>query len=270
MPNLSWFPINPTLTETGSFSAFSYEENGTELKPVSLGDGDTQFTSTDVFQNSYSKEAASNLGIGGNSLEGDYNSRIFSYELMTFSEKTTQSPIGGKIYGTRWGAGVRLFISISELKSSVSFKFGAIAASAELGLLKAEYRINIIGIKNPAIIKLLPTVGDFDFQTYKKIQDGVDAIKIFMADNPTSLLSVPFQVFISDEINKDIFLDSRAIIFAMRNIVQGNSLDVTIKNANNKYNISAIKSSYAKVKIFDGITTPTKEQKRIAESFLNT
>lgn len=269
MANLNWYPISPTITEKGNFSAFSFEENSSEIKPVPLELSDDPFSQFRVLQNSFNTQIASKLGVGVGSLAGNYDSFVLAYEAMLFTEKTVESPIGGKIYGTRWGAGLRVNLKISELKSAVNFNMGAIAASSELGLSKVEYEINGIGISKPDILSALPDPGDFDFATYQKILDAAKVVKTYMSDHKDELKPKPFQVFLSDDINEDIFTNSRAVLFSIRNIVNRNSLKTAIQNSQNKFNVSTIKSVYARYQILDENQEPTKEQKRKAEDFLN-
>lgn len=270
MANLLWYPINPTLTDRGAFSALAYDENGKDLKPIPLDPGTDPFSQFRVLQSSFNIQVAANLGIGVGSVGGNYNAFILSYEAMVFTEKIVEAPIGGKIYGTRWGAGLRVILKVSEIKSNVNFNFGAIAASTELGLAKVEYEINGIGINKPDILAVLPGPGDFNFTNYKKILDAVDAVKTYMSQHTTDLQPKPFQVFVTDDSNKDIFADTRGILYAMRNIVSRNSLKTAISNSQNKYSISTIKSAYAKFQIFDEGQEPTRDQKKMAEDFLNT
>ncbi|SFN58014.1 hypothetical protein SAMN05421594_3368 [Chryseobacterium oleae] len=270
MSNLSWYPISPTLTDKGNFSAFAYEDNAKSLKPIPLDEGTDPFSQFRVIQNSLSVQTAANLGIGVSSISGNYSAFVLSYEAMVFTEKIIETPIGGKIYGTRWGAGLRVVLKISEIKSNANFNFGAIAASAELGLAKVEYEINGIGISKPDILSVLPGPGDFNFSNYKKILDAVDVVKKFMAEHASELQPKPFQVFISDDSHKDVFTDSKAILFSMRSIASRDTMKTAITNAKNRFNISTIKAAYAKFLILDENTEPTREQKRMAEEFLNT
>ncbi len=270
MANLSWFPISPTLTDAGAFSAFSYDTNARDLKPIPLDAGADPFSQFRVLQSSFNIQVAADLGVGVGTIGGNYNAFVLSYEAMAFTEKISEVPIGGKIYGTRWGAGLRVVLKVSEIKSNVNFNFGAIAASTELGMARVEYEINGIGINKPDILAILPGPGDFNFANYKKILDAVDTIKEYMANSPTELQPRPFQVFISDDSTRDIFTDSRAIIYAMRNIVSRNKMATAIQNSQNRYNISTIKAVYARFQILDEQAEPTREQKKQAEDFLNT
>lgn len=269
MANLTWYPISPTLTDKGNFSVFSFEENATELKPVELDPGSDPFTQFRVLQSSFNVQTAANLGFGVGSINGNFNSFVLSYEAMVFTEKIVNVPIGGKIYGTRWGAGLRIILKITEIKSELNFNFGAIAASSELGLAKVEYEINGIGISKPDILAVLPGPGDFNFTNYQKILDAVDKVRAYMAEHSSELQPRPFQVFLNDDQQKDIFIDSRAILFAMRNIVSRNTLAEAIQNAQSRFNSSTIKAVYAKHRILNENETPTREHKRQAEDFLD-
>jgi hypothetical protein len=270
MANLAWYPIDPTLNEQGAFSAFVYEENSSEIKPVPLQTGEKPFSQFRVLQDSYNIQTAASLGFGVGSISGDYNSFVLSYEAMIFSEKIVEVPIGGKIYGTRWGAGLRVILKVSELKSSVNLNFGAMAANAELGLAKVSYEINGIGINKPDILAVLPDPGNFNYQNYQKILDAAGKVKKYMAENSTELVARPFQIFIRDDQNKDIFTDSRAILFGMRNIVSRNTLQTAIEDSQNRHNISTIKAVYTKFNILDENSQPTRDQKREAEDYLKT
>ncbi len=210
-----------------------------------------------------------NLGVGVGSISGNLNAFVLSYEAMVFTEKIVEAPIGGKIYGTRWGAGLRVILKVLDIKSNINFSFGAIAASTELGLARVEYEINGIGINKPDILAVLPGPGDFNFTNYKIILDAIDTVKTYMANNSNELVPKPFQVFISDDINKDLFSDSRAILYATRNIVSRNTLKAAIDNSKNRYNESIIKAVYARYQILDENSEPTKDQKRKAEDFLS-
>jgi hypothetical protein len=269
MANLVWLPINPTLTEAGAFSAFAGDENEQELAPIPLAPSDDPFSLFSVMQNSCNIQIAANMGVSVGSISGNYNSFVLFYEAMVYTEKTSTTPIGGKIYGTRWGAGLRVILKITELKSNLNFNFGSIAASSELGLANVEFQITGIGINSPQILAELPGPGDFKFATYNQILSSVEKIKNYMAENTSSLQARPFQVFISDDKMTDVFIDSRAILFATRQIASRNSLNSAITNAKNKYNIATIKATYAKFSILDDRIEPTREQKRAAEEFLS-
>lgn len=269
MANLNWFPINPLRKEDGSFYSFSLMENLTELKPIPLNSNDNPFAQFKVMQSSLNIQTAANLGVAIGSVSGSFKSFCLSYEAMLFTEKIATTPIGGKIYGTRWGAGLRVVLKVSDIQSKANFNFGAIAAAAELGLAKVEYEISGIGISSPSILKVLPGPGEFNFENYSKIIEAAEKVKKYMADNPSKLSPEPFQVFMSDEVNKDAFKDSQSVIYAARNVMSRNTLAEALANAKGKFSPEIIGGFYAKVGILDDNTRPTRDDKREAQSFLD-
>lgn len=269
MANLNWYPINPLLKEDGSFYTLSLEKNASELKPVVLSENDNPFAQFRVLQNTLSIETAAKLGVSVGSLKGSFKSFCLNYEAMLYTEKITSTPIGGKIYGTRWGAGLRVVLKISDIESKANFNFGAIAAAAELGLARVEYEITGIGISKPTILKALPGPAEFNFTNYNKILEAAEKVRKYMADHSEELNPEPFQVFMSDEINKDIFADSQAVIYAARNVVSRNTLSEAIANSSGLYSPDIITGFYAKVGVLDDDIRPTREDKLEAKSFLD-
>ncbi|TXD82133.1 hypothetical protein ESY86_15820 [Subsaximicrobium wynnwilliamsii] len=269
MANLKWFPINPLLKEDGSFYSLSLMDNADELKPLYLEDDENPFSLFSVTQSSLNVQTAADLGISFGSANVSYKSFCLSYEAMLFTEKITTNPIGGKIYGTRWGAGLRVVLKVTDIESNASFNFGAIAAAAELGLAKVEYEIRGIGISSPSILKILPGPGEFNFANYNKILEAADKVKDYMSKNEDKLKPQPFQVFMSDELGRDIFKDSQSVIFAARNVMTRNSLSEALASAGAKFSPEIIMGFYAKVGILDDKTTPTRDDKKEAQSFLD-
>lgn len=269
MANLNWYPINPLLKDDGSFYAFSFNENAEELKPVELARDDNPFAQFNVTQNTLNIQTAGELGIGIGAASGSFKSFFLSYEAMMYTEKITSTPIGNKIYGTRWGAGLRVVLKVSDIQSNAGFNFGAIAASAELGLAKVEYEINGIGINAPNLLKILPGPGEFNFDSYTKIIEAATKVKKYMADNSDKLTPQPFQVFMSDEVNNDVFKDSQSVIYAARNVMSRNSLAEALGNARGKFNPEIISGFYAKVGILDETNIPSRNDKKEAQSFLD-
>ncbi|ESU28680.1 hypothetical protein FLJC2902T_12710 [Flavobacterium limnosediminis JC2902] len=268
MANLEWFPINPLLKENGAFYSLSFEKEADLLKPVALTDADSPFSQAEVFQRSLNLQTAADLGVVVGNANANFKSFCFSYEAMMFTDKIVSNPIGGKIYGTRWGAGLRVILNVTDLKTSADFKFGALAASAELGLAKVEYRINTIGFNNPAIFKLLPGPGEFNFDTYTKILDAADKVKKYMSENPDKLTPQPFQVYMSTEVNNDAYVTSRSVIFAARCVSNRDTLAEAFSKSNGKYNADLIRGFYAKIGIVDENSKPSREDRREADDYL--
>lgn len=270
MANLEWFPVNPLLDEKGAFYSLADEKKAKEqFKPVELTKEDNPFSQSEVIQRSISTHLAAELGILTSNTTSDYNSFCFSYEAMLFTDKIVSTPLAGKIYGTRWGTGLRVVLNVSDLKGDTQLKFGAIAASAELGLAKVEYRINTIGFNDPGILKILPEPGEFNFSTYNKIIEASAAVKKYMAENLSKLTAQPFQVYMSSEYKNNDFDKARSIIYAANNLKNRNSLFKTISNAQGKYDEGLIRGFYQMMGITDERYEPSRDDKRKADQFLS-
>ena len=184
-------------------------------------------------------------------------------------DKIATTPIGGKIYGTRWGAGLRVILKVSEFQQKAELKFGAIAAAAELGLAKVEYQIRGIGISTPSILKVLPGPGEFDFNSYNQILEAASKVKRYMADNHDQLKPEPFQVFMSEESNQDLFRETQSVIFAARNVTSRKPLAEAIANAGGRFSVDIITAFYLKMGLTDDNARPSRDDRREASDFLD-
>ncbi|WP_158963778.1 hypothetical protein [Myroides fluvii] len=270
MANLEWFPVSPVLDEQGGFYALKIaDETQESLKPVELSSGDQLFSQSEVLQRSISVNLAAELGILTSTASVVFNSYCFCYEVMLFTDKITSTPIAGKIYGTRWGAGLRIILNVSDFKGDTQFKFGAIAASAELGLAKVEYRINTIGFNDSGMLSMLPDPGEFDFVTYSKIIATSAFVKQYMADNLSKLTPQPFQVYLSRDYSNYDIDKARSILYAANAVKARLSLLDAILKGKGVYDENLIRNFYAQMGITDERAIPSKDLKKRANQFLS-
>ena len=108
-----------------------------------------------------------------------------------------------------------------------------------------------------------------NFENYNKIIQAAEKVKKFMSDNSDKLKAEPFQVFMSDEVNKDVFKDSQSVLYAARNVMSRNSLAEALANASGRFSPEIITGFYAKMGILEDNTKPTRDDKREAQSFLD-
>lgn len=268
MASLEWYPVNPLLNEKGEFYSLSFLKEAKDLKPIQLENEDNPFSQFEVFQSTLGTQTAANLGVVIGDVQGSYRSFILSYEAMMYTDKVVSKPIGGKIYGTRWGAGLRVLLKVSDTQANTKFNFGAIAAASELGLAKVEYRINGIGISKPDILKILPDPGEFNFETYNQIIEAASKVKNYMAKNSEELVAQPFQIFISNEFERDLFKDSRSVIYAAQNILSRNSLNEALGNINGKYSAEIVTAFYQKIGIVNENERPSREERREVQAYM--
>lgn len=79
--------------------------------------------------------------------------------------------------------GIRLYVHATDLKVKVnSPSIGVIAAAAELGLAKSEYRLRTFGL-NPSDFNLSLPSATFDVDSYSKVISAYDKIVHSLNDN---------------------------------------------------------------------------------------
>ena len=266
---LKWTPISPELKENGSFMALSHLENPDELKPVELLETDKNFTQFKVYQNQYSIETALSLGFApiGN-VDSSFRSTAFIWEAMLFTDKITETAVGGKIWGTRWGAGLRVALKVSQTQANAKLSFGAIAASSELGIVNVEYEISGIGITDQQVLSYLPGPGNFNYDTYLKILKAADKVKSFLGNENTDLIARPFQLLMQQPKLTDPISQSRSVLFAVNRIIDRNSLETALECAANMFDADIIQYVYQQFGIIRNDINPSRDERNEARDWL--
>jgi len=225
MPASEFVPIDPTLDDQGAFLALSFMPHPARMKPVPLGQGESAFSGFRVMQNSLGASLAARLGVASifsGSLEAD--SVAFLYEAMLYTEKFASREVGQEIIGTRWGAGLRLALRVSGLKTAASLGLGIVAANVQIGLARATYELIGIGLSQPGILSALPDPGDFDFNSYHKVLEATKAVKEYMANNLGQLVAKPFAVSLSKPFEQQNLENSQSVVFAMLRLFRKKTL----------------------------------------------
>src|ERR1043166_1062434 len=111
-----WIAIDSTLTDVGAFAAFSTLPQGSKLKPIPLDPGQPPFGILWQRELQYEFNVAAQLGLASLvDFKTSFKSRTIAYDVVLYSEVITSSvPNGGLIYGTRWGAGLRTKIEVTN------------------------------------------------------------------------------------------------------------------------------------------------------------
>ena len=271
---LKWYPIDPTLTERGAFFALADRDNADELRPVALDGDATEFQVIEAFQDYMGMKQALELGVGpfGN-LSSDVSSVVLTYEVMAYTEKMTAEPLGGEIYGTRWGAGVRLAVAVGEVGGAADLNIGMVAAKTELALTSSRFRLNVFGVKDIELLKLVPGPGPFDIESYAQILEATTAIKDYMADtaNRAKLESVPISVRMQAEQPSTLMDESQAVVFAMRRISKGKSFaQAEEESLSAGYDARIVRATYQlHLESFEEDARPTRDQQAAARRWLN-
>jgi hypothetical protein len=242
-----WYPISPRLTKEGAFEAFSDLENGKEMKPVPLAANQRQFSDFKVHFTSVRLDTASRLGIASIvDITSSSNTLVMTYDAMRYTETSAETPLGGMIYGTRWGAGFRVMVTIWDLESKLEVQPGIIAAGVELGMVNASFEIVGFGIANGDIFKDLPGPGRFDRNNYSRLSKAADTINGYLQKNVDSLRPQPLQVFMSAPRVQSPLASSQAALYAARQLAAGKTcvLALLANRVKSRFNEDAIRNIY--------------------------
>jgi len=207
--NMEWLPISPYLTPNGAFHAFRGHSKAAELKPVELGPGEEPFVNFWAKEVGMKAWQSMELGIGNvASFAESLRVTKVVFDAMYYREKTLAEPDGGYIVGTRWGAGFRLMVTVTEFNCKVGIDLRSVAVSTELGLCRSSFEITGYGLGNPALLALFPLPGRFDGATLGKIQAAAVALrdrysKDAREDHRDELEAVPMQVLLQEPLYAD-------------------------------------------------------------------
>ncbi len=267
-----WYPISPRLTKEGAFEAFSDLENSKDMKPVPLAPDQKPFADFKVHFTSVRLDTASRLGIANMvNLSHAANTLVMTYDAMRYTETSAETPLGGSIYGTRWGAGFRVMITIWELQSKLEVQPGIISAAVELGLVNASFEIVGFGFSNGDIFKELPGPGRFDRQNYNRITQAADKISGYLAKNSDSLRPQPLQVFMSAPHIRSPLSSPQAALYAARQLAAGKTCTVALlaNRVKARLNEDAIRATFqALMSDYAEDKLPTSQDKDRAKDWL--
>jgi hypothetical protein len=209
-----------------------------ELKPVPLASGQSQFGTWWKQELQYDFNVAAQLGMASLvDFSTSFKSYIIAYDVVKYSEVVVEvvvgSPNGDLIYGTRWGAGIRTKIEVTNFDSKFDLTLGNIAAAASIGLVNACFTVQGLGVSDPKILGLLPGPGRFDEKTHTQIKSAINRVINDVLIPGAGLVSVPFMILV---LNSRLtfagpVLRSRSQLYTIRRIRDGVSETVAVKNA---------------------------------------
>jgi hypothetical protein len=271
---LQWYAIDPQRTDKGSFTAFAHRPNADDLRPVNLDPDDQEFQVIDVLETFLGWNQATELGVGPfGGFQSTASSVVLTYDLMAYTEKTIAQPIAGEIYGTRWGAGVRLAVAVGEAKADADLSIGMVAAKTELGMARSSFRLTVYGVNDLELLKLVPGPGAFDIKSYTQILDATTAIKNYMGDpsKRTSLHSQPIQVCMLRKQQSTLMDDAQSAVFALRRIARGKTLKQARDESLTKgFSADVIAVTYEHIlKVVDETVEPDRDQRAEASRWLD-
>jgi len=244
-----WIPINTARTPSGALVGLVKLLGEDKAQPLPLGPNPV-LTNFSVIASEIDLSLAAKLGIGA-IFSGtlNYGDRAFYLDATAYTDVYSETP-GNPICGTRWGVGLRVLLHVSDIKGGLSLNFGLVGAAVQLGLARALYEIDGMGIPDGLSVVLgeLHGFGDFTAETYFKINDSViPKLADYMKNNAAKLTPEPYQVQLIQPIDIDPILEARSVVFAMRRLREGCSLQEAIAKASGKHEESEIRAVYAKV-----------------------
>jgi hypothetical protein len=196
---------------------------------------------------------------------------MMTYDAMRYTETSAEAPLGGSIYGTRWGAGFRVMITIWDLQAKLEVQPGTISSGVELGLVNASFEIIGFGFSDGDIFKDLPGPGRFDRNNYSRLSKAADTINGYLQKNADSLKPQPLQVFMSPPRTESPLANSQAALFAARQIKAGKTCTAAllVNKVRSRLNEDAIRAVYKSLMTADPETAlPTSQDKDRAKDWL--
>lgn len=271
-----WLPINPTRTSKGAWVSLAKVVGDDKAKPIPLDAGDDPLTSSFTLVDSeIALSVAGKLAVG--SIFGGtagYDEHAFYLDGAAYTEKYAEPAGGQGVLGTRWGVGLRVLLRVKKIKADVNLNFGMVGAAVQLGYASAQYEIQGIGIGIDGLQIVLGALGgrgDFTSETYYKINDAVlSKLADYIKANAAKLKPQPFAVQLIQPIDIDPMVVARPIVFAMRRIREGSSLNDALGRASGKYEETEIKAVYGKISPGSGPDDkPSKDSRNQADNWLS-
>lgn len=271
---LHWIPISPSLTEDGAFKALSFLDNGAELIPHKLPKDfyNTGFAwEAEAIQTSKSISSKLKIAaIGG--VDNTLNSKVIIQDYVGWQPYTSSKPVGGLIYGTRYGIGLRLTLYITNIEFGVDVNFANIAAVSELGLADVEYEITGIGINNSKLFEFLPEPQDININTFHKITNSMTNILGEIEKEEVENYNMqPFMVLVKDAKKIDPLATHQHYIYCYSQVAER----VRLKDAVSKSLVNGMDKKLIEDIYFEefGIKSenekPSYEDKRKAKRWLD-
>ncbi|HOX57896.1 MAG TPA: hypothetical protein PLC99_13495 [Verrucomicrobiota bacterium] len=227
VPELAWYPVAPDLTPNGAFVSLAGFPNAEKLKPVPLREDMKPFNKWRDEADNTSMRVAASLGVAGfGSLETDVDHQQYIFNYVAFEEHslagTEAEPVGGLVWGTKWGAGLRVKLRILTTTSHASLGLPQIATQIELGSLQASFEAETFGIPDPRLAAGLPGPGRLGKAALKDLLKVADRIKKDADNNNTGDWSaLPFRVQLPRSAFEDRVYEALSTSFAAHQIKRG-------------------------------------------------
>ena len=254
--SFQWTPISPALDENGAFACLTHLPDADTYKPVPESEAvGERFGQGRGIEDDTSVSTMAKLGLAGvANVYSEFSSRAVYRDVARWHE--AELPLGetGPIMNTRWGAGFRLTLTVTEVSAGVNTSLPWIAAAVELGLANASYELRTFGFSDPSLFKNMPVSGRFDQETLDRLRDAEEQVRAYLANETDALTALPFQVLMDTDLlpADDPLDDARAALLAARAVSDGRSLDdVRARAADHALPVSAVERFYTSMQSED-------------------
>lgn len=226
------YPVSPMQAVDGSLLSLQPLIAPASARAVPLPAGADPYTSFRIASEQVSISVAAKLDVAS-VFKGStsFNDKGFVFDAVAYTDQFSQDPASA-IVMTRWGSGMRVAVRLSDIKIDIAGGFGAVAASAQLGLGKAQYEILGLGLGLDALILILgdlPPMGEFGIDAYAKLTTAVySSLRTYIADHRDRLVPVPFAVGLKDGLETDVIGQARSIYVSMAARSRGKSREWVI------------------------------------------
>lgn len=213
------YPVQPALLESGALVSLTQFLDEGESRPVMLEGDDQPFKSFRISSEQISLSVASKLDVSA-VFKGSfkYSDIGLVFDAVAFTDKYLTDGSDKPVVMTRWGAGMRVALKVTNIEGSLSANFGAVAAAAELNRARANYEILGLGLGLEALAEVLdnlPPLGEFGLEAYSKLTQGVYAsLKNYITNHQAEITAVPIAVGLREALETDPLVQARSVYLA--------------------------------------------------------
>lgn len=199
---------------------------------------------------------AGNLNIGS-IFTGSVSASDVGYWLdaMAYSDQYEQAAgPNGLVLGNRFGYGLRVMFRVRQLSPKASLNYGLIGASVDAGFAQASYEIDALGFganANQALATILDGVASagtsLTGDTFYKLNSSIlKNLVAYIKANQATMQPVRVATLVTAALRGDSLDSSHAVLFAVRQIRAGKSLQDALDSAGD-LDSTAIRLAYANI-----------------------
>jgi hypothetical protein len=271
-------PVAPYLNPDGSIASLSNILPSQPIPAAPPPSPPYNFSVVNVNSVQMSASMASDIGFGDLvNINVSGSVLYFLLDLIaTLPAIPVQSdPVTEQVYGV----GVRVALKTWNFNSKFTANAGMVAASATLSMASTAFEATVIGPGIGSLTALEPLLqsslsSSFDVTTMQNLGQAVAGLADYMATNSQNLTPSLLGVNLNFSSNT-LLAPTGSYIFALRQITKGQSYNQAIQNLpstpppDTQLNATLIQAVYTQLVGQDPTTTPTSDDKTMANLILN-